>query len=69
MGLFSRIPLYWGIIITVILYIGIGLWAVFRPRKYIYEGAPNQARWRDLRIWAVVLVIIQIIIHIAWGGK
>jgi hypothetical protein len=65
----SRIPLYWGIVVTVILYAGIGLWAVLRPKKYIYEGAPNKAKWRDLRIWAVVLVVIQIIIHIAWGGK
>ncbi len=65
----SRVPLYWGVIVTVILYVGIGLWAVFRPKEYIYEGAPNKARWRDLRIWAVVLVIIQIIIHITWGGK
>lgn len=65
----SRIPLYWGIIVTVILYIGIGLWAILRPKKYIYEGAPSQAKWRDLRIWAVALVAIQIIIHIVWGGK
>ncbi len=66
---FSRIPLYWGVILTVILYLGIGLWAIFRPKEYIYEGVPNKARWKDLRIWAVVLVIIQIIIHVAWGGK
>ncbi len=65
----SGIPLYWGVIVTVILYLGIALWAVLRPRKYIYEGAPNKARWRDLRIWAVVLAGVQILIHIVWGGK
>mgnify|MGYP000042568137 CR=1 FL=1 len=35
----SGIPLYWGVIITVILYIGIALWAVLRPKEYIYEDA------------------------------
>lgn len=65
----SGIPLYWGVVVTVILYLGIALWAVLRPRKYIYEGSPNNARWRDLRIWAVVLAGIQILIHIVWGGK
>ena len=65
----SRIPLYWGVVVTIILYIGIGLWAALRPKEYIYEGAPNQARWRDLRIWAVVLALTQILIYITWGGK
>ncbi len=65
----SGIPLYWGVIVTVILYVGIALWAVLRPKEYIYQGAPNKSRWRDLRIWAVVLAGIQILIHIVWGGK
>jgi hypothetical protein len=64
----SRIPLYWGVVVTIILYVGIGLWATLRPKEYIYQGSPNQARWRDLRIWAVVLALTQILIYITWGG-
>ena len=65
----SRIPLYWGVVVTVILYVGIGIWAILRPKKYIFIGAPNQAKWRDLRIWTVILVVIQIAVYILWGGK
>jgi hypothetical protein len=65
----SKIPLYWGVVFTIILYLGIGLWAVLRPKEYIYKDAPNKAKWRDLRIWAVALVVIQILIYITWGGK
>jgi len=61
-----RIPLYWGIIVIGIIMVGIAIWAASRPRKYIYEGAPNNARWRDLRIWAVLLMAIQLAIHLVW---
>lgn len=65
----TRIPLYWGVIVTGIIMVGIAIWAAFRPREYIYEGAPNNARWRDLRIWAALLMAIQIAIHLVWGGR
>ena len=33
--------------------------AVFTlPRSYIYRGAPSRALWRDLRIWALLLVLL-----------
>ena len=33
------------------------------PRGYIYLGAPDQARWRDLRLWALVLVILHACVY------
>lgn len=65
----SRIPLYWGVIVSVVIFIGIAVWAAINPRGYIYEGAESKARWRDLRIWAIVLMAIQITIHVIWGGR
>ncbi len=33
------------------------------PRRLIYAGAPDQARWRDIRIWATVLIGIQLTLY------
>lgn len=36
---------------------------LLQPRAYVYEGAPSQALWRDLRIWAMLLVLIHAIVY------
>ncbi len=28
------------------------------PREYIFRGAPDASSWRDLRFWALFLVLI-----------
>jgi hypothetical protein len=43
------------------LLILIGVWLL--PKDYIFRGAPDQARWRDLRLWALVLVIIHAFVY------
>lgn len=35
------------------------LFGVHFSRAYVYQGAEDQARWRDLRIWVVVIMAIQ----------
>lgn len=34
-----------------------GICAFFVPRGYVYGGAPDNARWRDLRIWAMLTLL------------
>jgi hypothetical protein len=29
------------------------------PKDFIYHGAPDRALWRDLRIWATILLLLQ----------
>ena len=62
----TRIPLYWGKIISVFAFIGMIIWAWFRPRSFVFLEAPDQRGWRDLRIWASVLLVIQIIIYLSF---
>jgi hypothetical protein len=57
------IPLFWGKVFAVIFFVGMIVWAWFRPRKYIYEDSPDDKRWRDLRIWATVLLSIQVALY------
>ena len=35
-----------------------------QKRERIYEGAPDQARWRDLRIWAALFVLPYLLIYL-----
>ena len=59
----AGIPLFWGKIVAVIFFVGMSIWAWFRPRQYIYEDSPDEKRWRDLRIWATVLLSIQVVLY------
>lgn len=41
------------------------VWMV--PRDSVLSGAPDRAAWRDLRIWATVLVGVQLLVYLATG--
>jgi len=62
-----ELPLVWAVIITIIGYLGMIVWICSRPQKYIYAGSPDQKKWRDLRLWSVLLMIIQIVIYVMLG--
>ena len=61
----ASLPLWWGKVIAAVFFLAIAVWAWRRPRSYIYRGAPDDRRWRDLRVWASVLMVIQVLIYIA----
>lgn len=60
------LPLVMGKYIAALFFIGMAIWAWFRPRKYIFEGAPDVKRWRDLRIWATVFLGIQVVLYMVF---
>ena len=62
----KELPLYWGKIMSTAGFAGMVIWVWFRPRRFIYNEAPDQKRWRDLRIWASILLSIQIIIYLSF---
>ena len=62
----AGIPLVWGKVIAVIAFVGIAIWAWKRPRSFVYQGAPDSSAWRDLRIWATVLLAVQIVIYLSF---
>jgi hypothetical protein len=57
------LPIVLGKYIVTLLFIVMIVWAWFRPPKFIFEGAPDKSRWRDLRIWATVFLGIQVILY------
>jgi hypothetical protein len=50
-------------LIFQVLFALIILSVLLLPRAYIYEGAPSQAHWRDLRLWAVFLVLVHAVVY------
>jgi hypothetical protein len=62
----SGLPLWWGKVIAIVFFVGIAVWAWRRPRSYIYQDAPSDHRWRDLRMWASVLMAIQCLLYLAF---
>lgn len=65
-GWLASIPLFWGKVFAAAFFVGMIVWAWLRPRKYIYEDSPDEKRWRDLRIWASVLLGIQVILYVVF---
>lgn len=43
----------------------IALFGLSLPRAYIYRGAEDEARWRDLRIWVLGIMAIPTVIYVA----
>lgn len=44
---------------------GMVVWTL--KRSYVYLGAPDESRWRDLRIWSTVLLIPYILLYLLLG--
>ena len=62
----NDLPLYWAKIIGTVFFVCVIVWAVTRPKNYIFQGAPNGRIWRDLRLWAAVILLVQIIIYMGF---
>lgn len=49
------------------LFVFAGIFAWCMPRRFIYLGAPDQALWRDLRIWATLVLVPYVLIYFFLG--
>ena len=37
------------------------------PRERVFSGARDEAPWRDLRLWATLLILLQALLYLALG--
>ncbi|MCA9103242.1 MAG: hypothetical protein R3C10_14765 [Pirellulales bacterium] len=49
------------------LFVVAGLAVCVLRRNFVYLGAPDQHRWRDLRIWSLLLLLPYIAVYLVWG--
>jgi len=59
----TTLPVAWANYISMggFFLLGVIVWLI--PRRLIYAGAPDGAIWRDIRIWATVLIAMQVILY------
>lgn len=62
-----ELPVYWANYISIggFLFLGILIWSI--PKHLIYTESTDHARWRDIRIWATVLICIQISLYLLFA--
>lgn len=50
----------WGTGLVIGGYLLLLLWVLARPRSFFLHGAPDRRAWRDLRLWIVPIVLVQV---------
>ena len=66
MAAMVAIPL-WGVrVIVVGLLVALAIWALTLPADYAFKGVEKRSPLRDVRLWAVVVIIIEIIPYIVF---
>lgn len=63
----DSLPMWMAKASAVGLFVLAGIWAVSLRREFVFLGAPNQKRWRDLRIWAVLLLMLYTTVYLTLG--
>ncbi len=59
----AGLPSSVGQICAVTLFVLAALWVLTLKRQYIYQGAPDQAWWRDLRLWSILAMLPYIVLY------
>jgi heme A synthase len=60
------IPLSCAKYIAGAFFVLIIVWAISRPKEYILKGSPDRKWWRDLRLWAAIILVVQIVLYAAF---
>jgi len=59
----ASLPLWWAKIGAAVIFLSILVMVWMLPVKFIYRGSPDRKRWRDLRIWATILIAVQLLLY------
>ena len=59
----TTLPLEWANYISIIGFLCLFVLVWLIPKQAVYEDAPNQSRWRDIRLWATLLIAIQLFLY------
>ena len=52
---------------TLALYGAALVWVWTLRREFVFRGAPDQQWWRDLRLWATLVVIPYVAVYLVMG--
>ena len=59
----ANLPVAWANYLSIagFLFLGGMVWMI--PRSLIFTEARDQSRWRDIRLWATVLIAMQLMLY------
>ncbi|HXK65589.1 MAG TPA: hypothetical protein PK348_04925 [Spirochaetota bacterium] len=57
------LPLCYAKVTAMLIFLGMLVVAWLLPYNFVVQGAPDKKRWRDLRLWATLLTIVQLFIY------
>ncbi|HOJ30361.1 MAG TPA: hypothetical protein PL059_14950 [Spirochaetota bacterium] len=57
------LPLWYAKVTAMLIFLGMLVVAWLLPYNFVVQGAPDKKRWRDLRLWATLLTIVQLFIY------
>ena len=63
----GSLPMWVAMACAIGLFVVAGIWVWCLPRAFVYRGAPDNRWWRDLRIWATVVLLPYIGIYLLLG--
>jgi len=59
----STLPVAWANYLSILGFLVLGTLVWLIPKKVIFTEAPDQSRWRDMRLWASVLIAMQLALY------
>ncbi|MGB1342027.1 MAG: hypothetical protein ACPHAN_15730 [Pseudomonadales bacterium] len=59
----ANLPLEWANYLSIFGFLCLFALVWFIPRHAVFEDAPDQSRWRDIRLWASLLIVLQLVIY------
>ena len=59
----TNLPLEWANYLSIIVFLCLFVLVWLIPQQAVYEDAPDQARWRDIRLWATLLIAVQLLLY------
>ena len=59
----ANLPLEWANYLSIFGFLCLFalVWSI--PRRAVFKDAPDQSRWRDIRLWASLLIVLQLVIY------
>jgi hypothetical protein len=59
----QSMPAEWGNYVSMLLFCGLGVLVWCIPFSNIVAGLAEPKKWQDIRVWAMVLIILQLGIY------
>jgi len=57
------LPVWPAYAFSAFILVSLAVGSLLVPREEVLRGAPDRAHWRDIRLWAVALVTVQLGIY------